>query len=576
MPGPRGHKPWALFACIVLGRSAPSRSHLVELLFSDAEDPLGALRWNLAEMRRRLKQRDALTGDPVRLALSPATSVDVLVLTQARPGAFVPDAFGGELLEGMSFPRCPSFEAWLLIERRHMAALVEGLLRERALLLLGTSRAREAASAAARLVATEPLDERNHELLVRCLLEAGDQSAARAQVKTCEALLRHELGTRLSPRLENLLRVSETTSATPPVGRRAAARAEFDAGRAAIAAGEIEAGIRHLREASSGAHGCEDVELQARALLTLGSTLVHAMRGHDEGAVALHAAVCAADRAGSNAVAATAFRELGFIDVQAGRRERAEQWLVRAENAAHGADNVLAAVCGVRGMNLSDAGRYRAALEWLERSIDHAQRCGDRRQVAWSTSLIGRIGLLTGDYGAARAACERSVDLVTSEQWIAFLPWPNALRAEVDIRQGRLKEAHERLEHAFTLACHLADPCWEGVAARGLGVVEARCQRAAQAMAWLADGRGRCTRVPAPWEWVHGFVLDTLCETALAQGDARAATWVEQLATLGARADMREFAVHAQLYRHRMGVPGALEAARALARDVDNPALELA
>jgi DNA-binding SARP family transcriptional activator len=51
-PPPRGRKVWALLAYLLITESAPSREWLSELLFSDADDPLNALNWNLTQRRR--------------------------------------------------------------------------------------------------------------------------------------------------------------------------------------------------------------------------------------------------------------------------------------------------------------------------------------------------------------------------------------------------------------------------------------------------------------------------------------------------------------------------------------------
>src|SRR5688572_27621743 len=75
MPSPRGHKPWALLALLLLSPVPPSRERLASLLFSDAEDPLGSLRWNLAEVRRLLGPDVRLEGDPVRLELPAGAEV---------------------------------------------------------------------------------------------------------------------------------------------------------------------------------------------------------------------------------------------------------------------------------------------------------------------------------------------------------------------------------------------------------------------------------------------------------------------------------------------------------------------
>jgi hypothetical protein len=48
-----------------------------------------------------------------------------------------------------------------------------------------------------------------------------------------------------------------------------------------------------------------------------------------------------------------------------------------------------------------------------------------------------------------------------------------ALRAEVDLLTGRTGAARSRFERAFALGCRIGDPCWEGLAERGLGLVQA-------------------------------------------------------------------------------------------------------
>ena len=57
---PRGRKVWGLLAYLASSRSVVTREHVASLLFADADDPLGALRWNLAELRKLLKAPDAL------------------------------------------------------------------------------------------------------------------------------------------------------------------------------------------------------------------------------------------------------------------------------------------------------------------------------------------------------------------------------------------------------------------------------------------------------------------------------------------------------------------------------------
>src|SRR4051794_8629000 len=70
----RSRKSWALLAFLVLAERPQLRSQLAGLLFAEAEDPLRALRWSLAEVRRGLGEGATLDGDPVQLALAPGTT----------------------------------------------------------------------------------------------------------------------------------------------------------------------------------------------------------------------------------------------------------------------------------------------------------------------------------------------------------------------------------------------------------------------------------------------------------------------------------------------------------------------
>ena len=64
----RSRKSWALLAYLVLSEAAPTRSQLAGLLFGEADDPLRALRWSLAEIRRCLGRRRLARRRPRRAA----------------------------------------------------------------------------------------------------------------------------------------------------------------------------------------------------------------------------------------------------------------------------------------------------------------------------------------------------------------------------------------------------------------------------------------------------------------------------------------------------------------------------
>ena len=573
---PRGRKSWALLAYLLLAERPPSRRHLAELLFADADDPLGALRWTLAELRRVLGPAGSFTGDPVVTVLGDDVAVDLQLVAGERTEPSRLLDVGDDLLEGLQLPSSHAFESWLLVERHRLSSLVEAGLRQAAVGLLAAGRAGEAVAYASRTVARDPLAEGNHELLVRCLAVAGDEGAALRQVAVCEDLLRRELGVEPSAALRDAANVSPESGMSLPVGGRAAAASQLEAGRAAIVAGAVDAGLQSLRRAVVEAARSGDTALQARALVTLGGALVHAVRGRDEeGAVVLHEAIELATRAGDRETAVTARRELGFVEVQAARRRTADRWLSAAQADAE-TDAELAAIHGVRGMNASDYGDYPTALRHFDESIERAARCGDDRQQAWSLGVLARTHLLRAERSQANAALSRCLDLVARQRWMAFLPWPQALQAEVDLSTGDVDGAADRLEQAWTLACQLNDPCWEGMAGRGLGLLHAHRGDHVAATRWLGEAATRCSRTSDRYHWVHGYVLETAIDVALRRGEVeRARPLVDALAALAARGEMRELVVRAHLHRYRLGEPGALDSARLLGADIDNPALAM-
>jgi DNA-binding SARP family transcriptional activator len=546
---------------------------LASLLFADADDPLGALRWSLAELRRVLDDPLALRGDPPAFRLPEGGFVDVLALMSPERGTAPPSGSEGELLEGMSFPGCPAFETWLTYQRRHVAGICEALMGEAALQRLASGDAPGAQELAARLVSLDPLELRWQELLIRCLARSGDRVGAERQVAVCEELFMRELGIPLGPELGMAAREGEDPAAGA-AGDRDAALGQLEAGKAALDAGAIQPGLDCLRLACAEAAASGDGGLRARSLAALGSALVHVVRSRDgEGAAMLHEALAVAEQAGEQSSASLACRELGYIDVQAGRNASGGRWLARASELAT-SDEERCAILGIRGMALSDRAHYPAALELLEQSVELAESCGHPRQAAWSLSLIGRIHLLRGDYAVAANSVDRSLELVASERWTAFRPWPESLRAELSLRTGTSNRALDRVQDTFRLACRLGDPCWEAAAARVIGLEHAAAGDTHSAIEWLRQARSRTTRVSDPYEWVHAHVLDTLALFAIDGNDADAPVIVNALNELAGRTGMREFAVRAHLHDARLGADGALEAARLLGSEIDNPALE--
>jgi DNA-binding SARP family transcriptional activator len=581
LPTPRGHKVWALLAYLIRSRSGVSRRHLAGLLFEDAEDPLAALRWNLSELRRLLGPT-CLHGETPSLSLSlePATYVDIDVMTAATGvEALSVSGLGHELLEGMSFPASPAFDVWLATERRHLQAAAEAVLREGALARLATGAAAEAADLAARLVRLNPLDENFQALLVRSLASAGDGVGAARQVAACRALFKRELGVQPGATLDAAMgtvaatsSMTSTTYTARPAQGRAAAHAQIEAGEAAIGAGALEAGLQCLRRAVAEADITGDPALRTRARVALGGALVHAARGRDEeGAAALHEALAIGQNVASP-LAAAACRELGYVEFLRGRYERALVWLRRAVPLAGNERAEQARIAIVHGSALSDMAHYADAFTMLRNAEALAESIGDTRQLSFALSMSGRALLLLGDLDAATAALDRSL-MLAQQGWTAFVPWPQSLRAELDLMRGNVNEAAERFEHAFALGCQFDDPCWEGIAGRGLGRVAIARGEPRRAVDILLDAIARCIRLPDAYLWGKGYALDALCDVAVTHAMPQASSWIDELQRLAARSGMRELTARAYLHRVALGDHASGAAAQLLVCEIDSPVL---
>ncbi len=572
VPAPRGHKVWGLLAYLIRSEAPVSRKHLAGLLFEDAEDPLAALRWNLSELRRLLGIAD-LRGDLLTLTMEAASYVDLnAVLSGSWAQALCVPGLDRELLEGMNFSGSPAFEVWLATERRHLQAAAEAVLREAAQARMAAGAMAEAATLAGRLVRHNPLDENYQALLVRSLAAAGDGVGAARQAAACRELFQRELGVQPGATLDAALRTLTAAPTARPATGRAAALAQLEAGEAAIRAGALDAGLQCLRRAIAEADATGDAALRARTRVALGGALVHAARGRDEeGATALHEALEVGHDV-SPVLAAAACRELGYVEFLRGRYERTLAWLERARPLAGEDRAELARIATVCGASLSDTAHYAGAIALLREAEALATAAGDNKQLAYALSMLGRALLLHGDLDAAENVLDRSVDLA-QHGWTAFVPWPQSLRAEADLMRGDVNAAASRFEHAFALGCQIGDPCWEGIAGRGLGCVAIARGEPQRAVEIFVDAIARSARLPDAYLWGKGHALDALCGVAVAHAMPQASAWINDLQSLAARSGMRELTARACLHRAALGDSASGAAARLLASQIDNPAL---
>lgn len=572
----RSRKSWALLAYLLLTDRPPTRAQLAGLLFTEADDPLRALRWNLSEVRRALGDAADVTGDPVRLQLAPDTVVDVHLVTRGDWTAAVELAdLGAPLLESFTIRAGAAFEAWLLTAQRHIAGATEAILHEAATGAASLGLLEDAIGHAERATALNPLDENHQALLIRLYGLVGDQQAANRQYELCKELFEQELGIRPGIAVSSAL----AQRPRPPAiaADDASIRAVIEAGAAAIAAGAAQAGIDSLRTAVRMADGGGDHTLQLHARMVLADALIHALGGLDEeGRTVLHEADDIARAHDDHVGVARARAELGYVDFLRGRYNRAEVWLEQARTWGDGDPDVECRATTYLGAVASDRGDHPEALALLEQAVVLAGDTGHQHLHAYAESMLGRLHLLRGELADAARHLDHSTAVAEADHWLAFLPWPQSLRGEVHLAAGDVPAATAAFEQAFARACNLGDPCWEGVSGRGLALVAEARGDVAAAFTGLADARARCRRLSDPYLWLDAYILHAMCTLGVRHGHPETAAWIDQLHALASRSGMRELTVHALLHAAARGRQGAAETAELLASDIDNPALQSA
>jgi DNA-binding SARP family transcriptional activator len=567
----RSRKSWAVLAFLLLGERPPTRTQLASLLFAEADDPLGALRWSLAEIRRGLGPDAEIGGDPVRLRLPADVTVDVDVLLGADWGEAVQlPGLGMDLLDGFTTQNAEAYESWLLAQRRRFAAATEAILHEAALGHLARGdlgRARDLATQAAVL---SPLDENHQALLIRLYRLSGDDDAAERQFSAWSALAERELGS--PPGVPVLLAMRERPRSTQVDA--ASINAVTEAGAAAVSAGALAAGVSSFETAVRMADEAGAEKLRVETRLVLAEALIHTLGGLDEaGLASLTEAEQIALADGNAEDAARARTELGYVDYLRGRYDRAERSLAQVLAEPAVSPSVQAKAMTYLGSVASDRADYPRAISLLEQAVDTSQAARKPRLETYAQSMLGRIALLRGDLDVATQQLGAAIELAEREHWLSFLPWPQAMLGEALLSRGDETAAAACLEQSFARACQIGDPCWEGISARGLALVAAAAGDPDRAISVLVDARSRTTRVADPYVWLDVHILDALCAVGRRLGHPQTRAWVEEMHERSSRSGMRELTVRAMLHGAALGNQGDAAVALMLADDIDNPAL---
>lgn len=204
----RGSRRWplappdALLLAWLALEGPTARERLAALLWphSDAEASRNALRQRLFRLRRQLGA-DLVEGSTV-LALAAGVQHDLAASTP--------------LLGSLGAPEQPELDAWLARHRAGREAAARQALAARIQALEDRGDAAAALPLAQELLATEPLSEDAHRLVMRLHYLRGDRAAAMLAFDRCEQLLKHEVGT--APSAETLALLATIERSAPVAG----------------------------------------------------------------------------------------------------------------------------------------------------------------------------------------------------------------------------------------------------------------------------------------------------------------------------------------------------------------------
>src|SRR5919204_2974940 len=250
-----GHKTWALLAYLLLESRAPTRRELADLLWSEADDPLGAVRWALSQVRKSIDPPAEIGERDGRIKIdSEVIVVDAGELLRGEwDEESIDDLVRGELLEGMSFDESPAFDTWLQVQRARVAAAAADALRWAATLLAHREPDR-ALALAERGLRNEPFDDALHELIVEIHAGRGDRERARTYIAAITRRYRDELNADPPASISRPLERAPRSAAEPLLRLDVQARALLDIANVRLQAADFasarDIALRAARQAA--------------------------------------------------------------------------------------------------------------------------------------------------------------------------------------------------------------------------------------------------------------------------------------------------------------------------------------
>ncbi|HEX2178766.1 MAG TPA: hypothetical protein VHL54_04490 [Actinomycetota bacterium] len=509
----KGRKSWGLLANVLLEPNT-TRRNLVDRLFTDADDPMATLRWHLLQVRRAVEPAGIVeTGGHLQLAGDDIRVDAVEVLESLVPTQEVRSVCRGELLEGMSFHETPAYELWISLQRTRMAAAVGDILRWAASMLARTN-PQEALALVERALLTDPFNDSLHELAVDVHLQQS-RPAAEEYVNLVRRMYEQELGAKLPESILRPLTSRASSPGAPRLDAQTSAQTLMKVVEARLEANEYERAMEVARRAAATAEESGDRRLQARALLTLGRTLIHSLPGRDQESLGvLSRSLQLAGEENDPELLAEIEREIGFVALMEGRYGAAETALTRSIRWANIAGNptLQAQALTFRAACSSDRNDYAAAEVDFLRAIDALSTQSTRAARGYARTGLARVLLHTGRFAEARSAATLALEEIESGGWHGTAPWPLSILGESQLAEGDRAGATESCQRAFAFACEYPDACWESISLRGMALCAASNGDKEEARRLLLRAADRASSTSDTWRWAVGCVLTDLVE----------------------------------------------------------------
>lgn len=538
-----GRKTWALLAYALLESRPPTRRELIDRLWSDADDPQGALRWALSQVRKALAPDAEIVERDARLVFQPRGRVDIDardLLDGRWDASNVDDLVRGDLLEGMDLSEADDFARWLDVQRARVAGARAEAIRSGATLLARSEPTRALALAERGLLA-QPYDEELHELIVEIHVLNGDRSRAAAYVERLRQRYRADLATELPATVSRpLARAVAAPSTAVPSDVRGYAL--LDTARARTSAGDYASAWNIGRRVAADAAASGDRALELSALLT--QARVHTTGSFGEPRPTL------------------------------GLLQRA---LLLATDLADRPS--LADVEAERGRLLALDGRYGAADAALRRALAIATELEDDERAAWTKiylafvladrcefepaednlrdaiaflghapmplALLARVLLATGRVREARLTADLAVDAALARHMLPPLSFALVVAGEARVADSDLDGATDRFERALAISGETGDSDWQSLALRGLASIARRRGDPQRALARLREALAVVSARPSGMRRAQALILADVIELE----DGRDTELVQRALSLAALAPLPDLVERLRRYR---------------------------